>query len=100
MLVEGSKLLNAIARETRLSEIVVRILFFYPLHSRLQSTHRESMRVAEKSLRSITFVDVEPSCTLLIIFHRERVWRGGVSGQLMMTDFRPRFLLLLARTAN
>ena len=82
MLVEGSKLLNAIARETRLSEIVVRILFFYALHSRLQSTRRESMRVVEKSLRSITFVDVEPSCTLLFIIHCERIYHVYASRQL------------------
>ena len=56
--------------------------YCYALHSRLRSTQRESMRVVEESLRSITFVDVEPSCMLLFIIHRERIYCVIASRQL------------------
>ena len=87
MLVEGSKLLNAIASRVFRDAVSAKsleliFLYYYPLHSRLQSTRRESMRVVEKSLRSITFVDVEPSCTLLFIIHCERIYHVYASRQL------------------
>jgi hypothetical protein len=87
MLVEGSKLLNAILLRESSDAVSQRnrqgfFICCYALHSRLQSTQRESMRVVEKSLRSIMFVDVEPSCTLLFIIHCERIYHVYASRQL------------------